>query len=68
MMPLVINALGGGHTDGHTDTHTYQCADQSNFKKPSTRGQRPCAPGLKISGWANSDFKKCRGGISLTDC
>ena len=41
--PLVINALGGGHTD----THAYQCANQSNFKKPGVRGQRPREPDLK---------------------
>ena len=40
-MPLVVNALGGRHTD----THTYRHASQSNFKKP---GIRPHAPGLKI--------------------
>ena len=44
-MPLVINALRGGHT--HTHTHTYRRANQSNFKKPGARGQRPHAPGLK---------------------
>ena len=42
-MPLVINGLGGGHTDRYTDTHTHQ----SNFKKPGARGLWPCAPGLK---------------------
>ena len=31
-MPLVIIALGSGHTDAHT----YQHANQSNFKKPGT--------------------------------
>ena len=30
-MPLVITALGSGHTDAHA--HTYQHANQSNFKK-----------------------------------
>ena len=44
--PLVINGLGGGHTDTHT--HAYRHADQNNFKKPGTRGQRPHTPGLKI--------------------
>ena len=37
--PLVINDLGGGHTGRHT--HTYQCANQSNFKKPGKH--RPAA-------------------------
>ena len=38
IMPLVINALGGGHTDTdtHIHGHTYQCANESNFKKPGT--------------------------------
>ena len=40
-MPLVINGLGCGHT------HTFQCVNQSNFKKPGTRGQRLRTPGLK---------------------
>ena len=43
IMPLVINGLGGGHTD----THAYRHADQNNFKKPGMRGLPPCAPGLK---------------------
>ena len=51
--PLVINGLGGGHTD--TCTHTYQHANQNNFKKPGARGRRARAPGLKIAarlvGW-----------------
>ena len=46
-MPLVVNALRGRHTDRHTDTHAYRHVNQSNFKKPGARGQRPCAPGLK---------------------
>ena len=40
IMPMVINALGGGHT--HTNRH----ANQSNFKKPGTCGQKRL-PGLK---------------------
>ena len=39
--PLVINGLGGGHTD--TQTHAYRHADQNNFKKPGAHGLRPCA-------------------------
>ena len=35
----------GGHT--HTHTHAYRHADQSNFKKPGARSQRPCVSGLK---------------------
>ena len=48
-MPLVINGLGGGHTDRqtHTHTHAYRHVDQ-NFKKPGVRGLWPRAPGLKI--------------------
>ena len=34
--------------DTRTHTHAYRHADQSNFKKPGARGQRPHAPGLKI--------------------
>ena len=45
--PLVINGLGGGHTDRQTHTHAYRHADQNNFKKPGARGLRPRAPGLK---------------------
>ena len=33
-MLLVINTLGGRHTDKHT--HAYQRTNQSNFKKPSS--------------------------------
>ena len=33
IMPIVINALGGGHTD----THAYQRMNQINFKKPGMR-------------------------------
>ena len=29
---LVINSLGGGHTN----THTYRCLHRNNFKKPGT--------------------------------
>ena len=36
--PLVINTLRGGHTD----THTYQCVNQSNFKKSGMRGLQVC--------------------------
>ena len=41
IMPLVISALGGGHTD----THTYRHVNQSNFKKPGTYvwPKAPCA-------------------------
>ena len=42
-MPLVINALGGGHTD----RHTYRRANKDGFKKPNECGLRPCSPGLK---------------------
>ena len=48
-MPLVINALGGGHTYTHIHRHTYQRANQSNFKKPGTRSQMLRAPGLKLA-------------------
>ena len=40
---LVINALGGGHSD----THTYQHMNQSNFKKTGACGLWLCSPGLK---------------------
>ena len=41
-MPLVTNALGADtQTDRQTDIYRY--ADQSNFKKPGARGQRPHA-------------------------
>ena len=43
-MPMVINALWGGHTDRHTDTdtdpHTYRCADKNDFKKPDMHSQK----------------------------
>ena len=41
IMPLVINVLGGRHTDIHTP-------NQSNFKKPGMRGLCLRMPGLKI--------------------
>ena len=44
IMSLVINGLGGEHTD----THAYRHTDQGNFKKPGVRGRRPHAPGLKM--------------------
>ena len=48
--PLVINSLGGGHTDTqtHTHTHTYQRRGQKQFQE--TRHVPACgrrAPGLK---------------------
>ena len=39
-MPLVINALRGGHTDRQTNTHAYQRTNQSKFKKPGMHGLR----------------------------
>ena len=44
-MPLVINALGGGHTD----TRTYRRANKNYFNKPGACSLWPDAPGLKIS-------------------
>ena len=40
--PLVINSLGGVHTN----THTYRCLHRNNFKKPGARRWR--TPGLII--------------------
>ena len=37
IMPLVINAFKGGHTDRQTDTHTYRCMNKNDFKKPGVR-------------------------------
>ena len=37
----------GANTQIHTQTHTYQRANQNNFKKPGARGLRSCTPGLK---------------------
>ena len=34
IMPLVINAFGGRHTDTHIHKHTYQCTNKNDFKKP----------------------------------
>ena len=42
IMPLVINTLGGGHTNTHT--HTYRHPHRNNLKKPAMR--QPHAPGL----------------------
>ena len=47
-MPLVINALGGGHTDRQTDRHTYTGARTKAISRPHACGGRPCAPDLKI--------------------
>ena len=45
IMPLVINAFGGEHTDGHTDTQTHiPRREPKQFQE--TRHAR-CAPGLK---------------------
>ena len=44
---LIINSLGGGHTNAHT----YRCPHRDNFKKLCVLA---CAPGLKtILGAAN---------------
>ena len=50
--PLVINTLGGGHTDRwtHTYTHTYRHANQINLKKPCALGLRLRVPGLEVIG------------------
>ena len=39
--PLVINTLGGGHTQMHTHTHI-QTSAQNNFKKPGAPGLKTC--------------------------
>ena len=54
--PLVINGLGGRHTDRQTHTHAYRHANQNNFKKPGARGLRLRAPGLKMSPLSNSVY------------
>ena len=52
-MPLVINALRGGHTD----RHTYRSANKNNFKKPGARSLLPHVPGsdfikaVKMKSW-----------------
>ena len=43
IISLVINALGGRHTD----THTYRCMNQSNFKNQA-RTAFGRTPGLKM--------------------
>ena len=43
-MPLIINALGGGHTDTHTHIPT---REQKRFLEIRRCGLRPCAPSLK---------------------
>ena len=45
-MPLVINGLGGGHTDTHTHTHTD--ARTKAISRNQARAAFGCAPGLKI--------------------
>jgi len=49
---LVINSLGGGHTNTQIHTHTH-ITDKSNFKKPSACFDR-CMPGLKITSYTIS--------------
>ena len=45
-MPLVINAIGGGHTDRHTDTHTnVQTKAISRNQVHKAEGR---VPGLKM--------------------
>ena len=41
IMPLLINSLGGRHTNTHTDIYR-----QSNSKKPGAHLPEPRAPGL----------------------
>ena len=52
-MPLVINALRGGHTD----TDTYQHANKNDFKKPGVLDLWPCAFGLKTVSTGSSHIK-----------
>ena len=60
-MLLVINSLGGGHTNAHTHTHMHACIHscthahththrrphRNNLKKPGVYQPAASAPGLK---------------------
>ena len=55
-MPLIMNALGDGHTDTHTHTHTDTHTDTHTHTHTHTHTRIPthkpkqfqgCAPGLK---------------------
>ena len=56
-MPLVINGLGGGHTDRHTDT-CIPTHEPKQFQETGTCGRRPCEPGLKMKQFSASLYVK----------
>ena len=46
-MPLVINALGGGHTDTDTDTHTHTEMRTKAISRNQVHAAEGRASGLK---------------------
>ena len=50
--PLVINALGGGHTD--RQTHTYQHVNKNDFKKPDVDSL------VAMLAWSNKKLKSVK--------
>ena len=58
---LVINGLGGRHTNTDTHTHTYRHANKNDVEKLGACGQRH-APGLKR--WpSNKPNRNCENSL-----